>query len=142
MLATVGFAYVNLNRIQQAIPPLQRAARLSPRDFLVQAQLGFCLQATGQLDAGIEHLRKGADLAPKTYGAVWEHLGMAYQKKGMHREAVKAFERAVQIMPTYGPAWRHLADEYRAIGKVAEANQAEARARSSPGGKSGPKSKR
>lgn len=142
MLATVGFAYINLNRIAQAIPPLQRAARLTPRDFLIQAQLGFCLQATGQLDAGIEHLRKGANLAPKTYGAVWEHLGIAYQKKGMHSEAVKAFERATQIMPNYGPAWRHLADEYRALGKVAEATQAEARARSSPGGKTGPKSKR
>ena len=142
MLATVGFAYINLNRIQQAIPPLQRAARLSPRDFLVQAQLGFCLQATGQLDAGIEHLRKGADLAPKTYGAVWEHLGLAYQKKGMHREAVKAFERAAQIMPTYGPAWRHLADEYRALGRAADASQAEARARSAPVEKTGPKSKR
>ncbi|MEY2520324.1 MAG: hypothetical protein QOF24_2083 [Verrucomicrobiota bacterium] len=142
LLATVGFAYINLNRIAQAIPPLQNAARLSPRDFLVQAQLGFCLQATGQIDAGIEHLRKGADLAPKTYGAVWEHLGLAYQKKGMHGEALKAFERAVQIMPGYGPAWRHLAAEYRALGKVAEANQAEARARSAPGVKAGPKSKR
>jgi tetratricopeptide (TPR) repeat protein len=142
MLATVGFAYINLNRIRQAIPPLQRAARLAPRDFLVQAQLGFCLQAIGQLDAGIEHLRRGADLAPKTYGAVWEHLGLAYQKKGMHREAIKAFERAVQIMPNYPPARRHLADEYRALGRVADASQAEARSRSSPGGKTGPKSKR
>jgi tetratricopeptide (TPR) repeat protein len=132
MLAMVGFAYINLNRIQQAIPSLQRAVRLAPRDFLVQAQLGYCLQATGQIDAGIQHLRKGADLAPKTYGAVWEHLGLAYQKKGMHAEAVKAFERAVQIMPGYGPAWRHLAAEYRVLGKVAEANQAEARARSLP----------
>jgi tetratricopeptide (TPR) repeat protein len=139
LLATVGFAYINLNRIQQAIPPLQRAARLAPKDFLVQAQLGYCLQATGQLDAGIEHLRAGANLAPKTYGAVWEHLGLAYQKKGMHREAIKAFERAVQIMPSYGQAWRHLAAEYRALGQIAEANQAEARARSAPGGKTGPK---
>jgi len=142
ILATVGFGYINLNRIPQAIPPLQRAARLAPRDFLVQAQLGFCLQAMGQIDAGIEHLRKGADLAPKTYGAVWEHLGLAYQKKGMHAEAAKAFERAVQIMPGYGPAWRRLAAEYRALGKVAEANQAEARARSAPGVKAGPKAGR
>ncbi|MEN3369257.1 MAG: hypothetical protein V7609_1400 [Verrucomicrobiota bacterium] len=142
LLATVGFAYINLNRIAQAIPPLQRAARLSPRDFLVQAQLGYCLQATGQLDAGIEHLRKGADLAPKTYGAVWEHLGLAYQKKGMHLEAVKAFEHAVQIMPSYGLAWRHLAAEYRALGRAAEATQAESRARSASAGKTGPKSKR
>jgi tetratricopeptide (TPR) repeat protein len=139
MLATVGFGYINLNRIQQAIAPLQRAVRLAPRDFLVHAQLGYCLQATGQLDAGIEHLRTGANLAPKNYGPVWEHLGLAYQKKGMHREAAKAFEHAVQIMPSYGQAWRHLATEYRALGQIAEANQAEARARSSPGGKTGPK---
>jgi tetratricopeptide (TPR) repeat protein len=141
MLATVGFSYINLNRIPQAIPPLQRAARLAPRDFLVQAQLGYCLQATGQVDAGIEHLRKATGLAPKTYGAVWEHLGLAYQKKGMHREAASAFERATQIMPNYGPAWRHLAQEYRAIGKTAEAAQAEARARSSGGDKTTSKRK-
>jgi tetratricopeptide (TPR) repeat protein len=139
MLATVGFGYINLNRIQQAIAPLQRAVRLAPRDFLVHAQLGYCLQATGQLDAGIEHLRTGANLAPKNYGPVWEHLGLAYQKKGMHREAAKAFEHAVQIMPSYGQAWRHLAAEYRALGQIAEANQAEARARSTSGGKTGPK---
>lgn len=142
LLATVGFAYINLNRIAQAIPPLERAARASPRDFLIQAQLGYCLQATGQLDAGIQHLRKGADLAPKTYGAVWEHLGLAYQKKGMHQEAIKAFERAAQIMPGYALAWRHLAAEYRAVGKLAEANQADARARSAPAVKTNSKSKR
>lgn len=132
MLATVGFGYINLNRIPQAIPPLQRAARLAPKDFLVHAQLGYCLQATGQLDAGIRHLRLGASLAPKNYGPVWDHLGVAYQKKGLHRDAVKAFERATQIMPGYRLAWQHLAAEYRILGQVAEANRAEARARATP----------
>lgn len=136
IMATVGFAYINLNRISQAIPPLQRAVRLAPKDFLVHAQLGFCLQATGQVDAGIKHLRTGANLAPKTYGPVWNHLGLAYQKKGMHREAVQAFERAVQIMPSYRAAWQHLAEEYRALGQGAKAEQAAARARSLPGPKS------
>ena len=141
MLATVGFGYINLNRIREAIPPLQRAASMAPKDFLIQAQLGYCLQATGQVDAGIQHLRTASSLAPKNYAPVWEHLGLAYQRKGMHREAAKAFERAVQIMPNYGPAWRHLAEEYRAVGRVADANQAEARARSAPAPKSGPRRK-
>lgn len=135
ILATVGFGYINLNRIPQAIPPLQRAARLAPRDFLIRAQLGFCLQTTGQVDAAISHLRAAASLAPKNYGAVWEHLGLAYQKKGNHQEAIKAFERATQIMPSYSLAWRHLADEYRALGRTADASKAEARARSAPSGK-------
>jgi tetratricopeptide (TPR) repeat protein len=139
ILATVGFGYINLNRIRQAIPPLQRAARLAPKDFLVHAQLGYCLQEAGQIDAGIRELRAGASMAPSTYSPVWEHLGIAYQKKGMHREAVSAFERAVRISPTYGQAWRHLAEEYRALGQVAQANQAAAHAQSSRGGRTGPK---
>jgi len=141
ILASVGFAYINLNRIREAIPPLERAARMAPRDFLIQAQLGYCLQETGQLDAGIRRLRTAAGLAPKTYGPVWEHLGLAYQRKGMHADAVKAFEHAVQIMPNFAPAWRHLAVEYRALGRVADATKAEARARSAGGGKSDSKRK-
>ena len=139
IMATVGFGYINLNRIPQAIPPLQRAARLAPKDFLVHAQLGYCLQATGQLDAAIRHLRLGASLAPKSYGPVWDHLGVAYQKKGLHRDAVKAFEHATQIMPNYRLAWQHLAEEYRALGQMAEANRAAARAQSLPGRPSGSK---
>ncbi|MFL6590534.1 MAG: tetratricopeptide repeat protein [Chthoniobacterales bacterium] len=138
ILATVGFGYINLNRTRQAIPPLQRAARLAPKDFLVRAQLGFCLQDAGEVDAGIRELRAAADMAPSTYSPVWEHLGIAYQKKGMHREAVKAFEHAVRITPGYGQAWRHLAEEYRALGQVAQASQAAARAQAT-GGRSGPK---
>ena len=132
ILSLVGFSYINLNRIPQAIPPLERAARLSPRDFLVQAQLGYCLQATGQLDAGIVHLRLGANLAPKDYGPVWDHLGAAYQRKGQHAEAVKAFERATQIMPQYRLAWQHLAAEYRALGRAADATRAASHAQSLP----------
>src|ERR1043166_4236752 len=132
ILSLVGFSYINLNRIPQAIPPLQRAARLAPKDFLVQSQLGYCLQATGQVDAGITHLRLGANLAPKTYGPVWDHLGVAYQKKGQHAEAVKAFEKATQIMPKYRLSWQHLAAEYRILGRVDDANRAASRAQSLP----------
>jgi len=132
ILSLVGFSYVNLNRIPQAIPPLQRAAQLAPKDFLVQSQLGYCLQATGQVDAGITHLRLGANLAPKNYGPVWDHLGVAYQKKGQHAEAVKAFERATQIMPQYRLSWQHLAAEYRAVGRGADATRAASRAQSLP----------
>lgn len=132
ILSLVGFGYINLNRIPQAIPPLLRAARLEPKDFLIQAQLGYCLQATGQLDAGIVHLQLGANLAPKTYGPVWDHLGAAYQKKGQHAEAARAFEKATQIMPQYRLSWQHLAAEYRALGRVADATRAASHAQSLP----------
>ncbi len=37
MLATVSYSYINLNRIPDAIPPLQRAAHFAPNDFLARA---------------------------------------------------------------------------------------------------------
>ncbi|HEX4638848.1 MAG TPA: tetratricopeptide repeat protein [Chthoniobacterales bacterium] len=123
LFAAIGFSYINLDRVPQAVPPLRRAAQLLPHDFLVQAQLGFCLQATGQIDNGIGYLRKGASLNPN-YGPVWEHLGLAYQKKGNHREAISAFERATQLMPNSPRPWQHLADEYRLVGRAADAERA------------------
>ena len=42
ILAVFGFSYINLNRIPQAIPPLQRAAKLLTNNYLVQSQLGNC----------------------------------------------------------------------------------------------------
>ena len=132
MLAVVGFGYVNLNRLQQAIPPLERAARLAPRDFLVHSQLGYCLVVVGQTEAGIAHLRTGASLAPKNYGPVWEHLGLAYQKQGRHQDAVKAFEKATQLMPTSPLPWQHLSQEYLALGRAEDAKRAAAHVRSLP----------
>jgi tetratricopeptide (TPR) repeat protein len=90
-------------------------------------EIGFCLAATGQTDAAIEHLRKGARLAP-TYAPVWEYLGLAYAKQSRHRDAVNAFERATKLLPGYKQAWEHLAEEYHVVGRTADADQAAARA--------------
>ena len=84
-------------------------------------------QPTGQIDAAIEHLRKGAKLAP-TYPPIWEHLGLAYVTKGQHRDAITSFERATKLKPDYQQAWQHLADEYRIVGRPAEAQQVSAQA--------------
>jgi tetratricopeptide (TPR) repeat protein len=92
------------------------AADSCGNDFLVQSQLGFCLASVGQVDAGISYLRKGASLN-SSYGPVWEHLGLAYQKNGNHKEAMKAFEKATQLMPNALHPWQHLADEYPPAGR-------------------------
>ena len=93
-------------------PPLQRAAKLLPQDYLVQSQLGYCLLITGQTDAAIGYLKKGASLNSK-YGPVWEHLGVAYKKQGRNRDAVSALETATRLMPSSHVAWKHLAEAQR-----------------------------
>jgi Flp pilus assembly protein TadD len=67
-----------------------------------------------------------------------EFLGLAYQKKSSHNEAVKAFERATQLMPTAPRPWQHLAEEYRLVGRAADADRAAVRAQQL--GASAPKS--
>ena len=81
----------------------------------------------GQTDAAIGYLRKGASLN-SSYGPVWEHLGVAYQKRGRHRNAVDALEKATRLMPTSRYAWKHLAEAYQATGRSADAQRAAARA--------------
>jgi tetratricopeptide (TPR) repeat protein len=76
-------------------------------------------------------LRKGAGLN-SSYGPVWQHLGLAYQKKGQRREALQAFEKATRLMPTNRSSWARLAEEYRAAGRGPEATRAAARAQSLP----------
>ena len=63
-----------------------------------------------------------------SYGPVWEHLGVAYQKRGRHRDAVDALEKATRLMPNSRYAWQHLAEAYQATGRSAEAQRATARA--------------
>ncbi|HEY1581591.1 MAG TPA: tetratricopeptide repeat protein [Chthoniobacterales bacterium] len=95
MLATLGSGYINLNRIPEAVGPLERAVHFTPNDFLAQSQLGFCLAATGVPEAAIDHLRIGARLN-QNYAPVWERSGLAYVKEGRHGEALTAFERATK----------------------------------------------
>jgi len=87
---------------------LQRAAKLLPQDYLVQSQLGYCLLTTGQTNAAIGYLQKGATLN-SSYGPVWEHIGAAY-------------------LPSSRIAWQHLAQAYQATGRNSDARRAAARA--------------
>lgn len=70
----------------------------------------------GRTNEAITHLRIGASLKP-TYGPVWEHLGLIYQKHGRHDKAIKAFEKAAQLMPQSPLPKKHLSEEYAAIGR-------------------------
>ncbi|KPJ61474.1 MAG: hypothetical protein AMJ46_01965 [Latescibacteria bacterium DG_63] len=60
-----------------------------------------------QLDTALRELELATRLNP-TDATAFNNLGMAYAKKGMFSEAVKAFQRAVAIDSTYVAAWYNL----------------------------------
>ena len=80
MLAAVGFSYINLNRVAQAIQPLDRASKMSPEDYLIQGQLGYCLETVGQTGAAVSHLRQAVSLNPN-YGPAGSSLDLLTKNK-------------------------------------------------------------
>jgi hypothetical protein len=88
-------------------------------------EIGFCLAATGQTDAAIEHLRKGARLA-SIYAPVWEHLVPMPNRDAIAMPSTRSKERRNSCRDTsrLGNIWR----KYHVVGRTADADQAVARA--------------
>ena len=67
-------------------------------------------------DAGIEDYKKT--------GAYWFNLGFAYEKSGMHKEAIRAFKEAIRIKPDMALAHYNLGIVYEKSGMHKEAIRA------------------
>ncbi|MEP6820858.1 MAG: hypothetical protein ABI946_00750 [Chthoniobacterales bacterium] len=69
--ASANAQHSNLDHLLSKLPPPEKKLvkprltpgmrTLAPKDFLVQAQIGYCLYAIGRTDQAISHLRRGAD---------------------------------------------------------------------------------
>jgi tetratricopeptide (TPR) repeat protein len=123
VIAVLGISYMNVDQYSKALPLLENAQRRGLKEFVVQSEIGHCLVNMGQVDAGIEHLRKGTR-KESNYAPGWYYLGLAYKKRAQHQDAAKAFERATKLAPRWSEPWENLTDEYQALGKTAEAQRA------------------
>ena len=68
---------------------------------------------------------KDADIEDyKKTGAYWFNLGFAYEKSGMHKEAIRAFKEAIRIEPDLAEAHYNLGVVYEKSGMHKEAIEA------------------
>src|SRR5205807_8870492 len=125
VVGLLGICYMRSDQFAQAIPTLQKAQRLGLKDFVVESEIGHSLAMVGQVDAGIDHLRKGT-AKESNYAPGWHYLGLAYQKQALHQDAVKSFEKATRLAPSWAEPWENLAKEYQALGRSADAERAAA----------------
>jgi serine/threonine protein kinase/tetratricopeptide (TPR) repeat protein len=113
---------------ETAIEQFQRALELDPGFALAYAGLGdayaqrafrFGFPQTW-LDSSLEASRKAIALAP---GLPEGHkaLGLAYQAKGIYREALESYRRALELAPNHNPAMSNLAAVLNFQGKYDEA---------------------
>jgi tetratricopeptide (TPR) repeat protein len=87
-----AFSLSAMGRHQEAFAEMERAREISPQSAVLATALANVLFLAGRYDDAIEQCHRAMELDS---GAVSAHtvLRWAYEKKGMHREALSAFEQ-------------------------------------------------
>jgi Flp pilus assembly protein TadD len=101
-LATTG-------KVDEAIAPLEQAAKLAPADPDIQANLGAALVGRGRMEAAIPHLEQALRATPGDASAHY-YLGIALASTGHAVEGAREWRAALSFQRDYVPALFRLAD--------------------------------
>lgn len=103
----LGASYLQLGRVRDAIPVLERALRLSPRSSSNENALGGALLASGRARDAVAHFRRATEINSRD-----AHLQFNYAKGLMAisdgRGAFDALNRALALNPEFGEAHQQL----------------------------------
>jgi tetratricopeptide (TPR) repeat protein len=114
-------------RYEDAIAPLQQAARLVPYNPSVLSDLGLAYLYCRRPPDAIACLRRSLALRPN-FAATHYHLGTALEETGEDEAAIAAYRRAIALNPKMAKAHNRVATFKMAKGKRREAAEAYDRA--------------
>ena len=98
VVANLGVAYMNADRLDAAGDLLGRAVELDPDWPKAWYNLALWHAKTGDVDAADTAYRKTLELAPESVPA-WLGLGDLYNDAGQAQAAKAAYDRALQVAP-------------------------------------------
>lgn len=104
----------------KAIVHIRKAAELEPLSLVINANIGWCLYLAGRFDESIENSRRVMEMEP-AFGH--GYIAQAYLAKGMHREAIAEFERALESSRDSSGYMAELANAYAVAGQTGRAHQ-------------------
>jgi len=107
----LGALCVQLNRLDEGIEWLHRAAEGNVAVAAFHANLGTALAKAERLEEAIEPYRRALELDPGAKTTLCD-LGQVYLRLGRAQEAVEALERLLAIDPRFQPAFAPLARAY------------------------------
>ncbi|MGH9971410.1 MAG: winged helix-turn-helix domain-containing protein [Pyrinomonadaceae bacterium] len=87
---------VALERFDEAIAEAKRTQELEPLSLIASSHLGWILYLAGRNDQAIDQGTKLLDLDPNFFPAL-RYRGLAYEQKGMYREAIADFQKGVKL---------------------------------------------
>ena len=108
------------NRPDDALPLLEKAAALNPRDADIQSNLGRLLERFGRIADARRHLAEALRLDPE-HAASHNMIGTILCGEGRVAEAMEHFRAAVKSKPTLAEAQNNLAFLLLGQGKMEEA---------------------
>jgi len=110
--ANLGVTLLSLDRNPEALPHLQNAARIRPRDAVSHLNLGVALEVNGRTREAIAEFDTALQLAPKPEGraVAYEALGRLYGKLGNYAQARTNYQQALSVDPQRAGAKKGLAE--------------------------------
>jgi tetratricopeptide (TPR) repeat protein len=109
-----------LRQGKDALPALQRAAELMPRDAEAHANLGAALHDRGQWAQAAASLFRALALRPDDAGTLIDAAN-ALKGMGRAREAVPLYRRAIELQPRLAEAHNNLGNAFLALGEADDA---------------------
>jgi tetratricopeptide (TPR) repeat protein len=104
---------------QQAVLT-KAAAAAATNDWILQENLAFLQQKTGDAAGEVESLQRVVGLLPHSPDA-WRSLGVALEGAKRNEEAISAFQQAIRLNPDAVEAMNSLAMLYAQLGRNEEA---------------------
>lgn len=115
----LGAAYLDANRVREAIATLNEGTRIEPARPELQLQLARAYRLDGRFDRAEEHLALARPAnAGSLFASQQAELDLYLERSALSRQeghlaaATDALEKALTIEPDFGPAHRDLADVY------------------------------
>jgi len=120
-LLNLAEVLIRHNRCDLAVPYLQRAERILPGNYFVNASWGRVLACLGRADEGMQHLQLAAHIQPTSQVYLW--IGLLYGQMGRSEEAGTALQTAVRLDPASGAAHGALGLWYESLRNFAAAER-------------------
>jgi predicted O-linked N-acetylglucosamine transferase (SPINDLY family) len=107
-LQSLSIVLAQQNRLDEAIPLIQRAIELNPQSAVYQNNLGLMQLNSGMRDEAIATFRKAIALRPE-YANAFCNLGMALALNYQIDEAIVAYKQSLSLQPNQIQALLNLA---------------------------------
>jgi serine/threonine-protein kinase len=116
----LGSAYLQFGENDKSLAAFKQVTELEPDNFAGYENMGNSLLRQGKYSDAIPLFQKSLSL--QSDYSTYSNLGVAYFYLEQYGEAVKGFEKAVEMNPNEQIAWGNLADAYRWSGQKDKAN--------------------